>query len=120
MDQSNARDRELLDDLLDSAHAIEVATADVDFDAFVAERILRSGILHELMIVGEAANQLSPSLRARYPEVPWRRMIDFRNVIVHGYAGLTWERVWDTVTINVPELRAQIAAVLAAEFPGES
>lgn len=113
------RDQALLLDMLDSAETIEDAIAHVDLDEFIADRIFRGGVLHELTIIGEAANQLTSELRARYSDVPWRDIIDFRNLIVHGYSGLTWERVWGTVTLNVPALRTQIAGILAAEFPEE-
>ena len=111
------RDESLLLEMLDSAQVVEEAVEDIDIEEFITARIFRGGNLYEMMIVGEAANHLSPEIRARHPHVPWRDIIGFRHVIVHGYAGLTWERVWETVSLNVPQLRAHIQAILAAEFP---
>jgi Protein of unknown function DUF86 len=36
----------------------------------------------------------SNQLRERHPEVPWRRIADFRNVAVHQYFAIEWSLVW--------------------------
>ncbi|MBF8284483.1 MAG: DUF86 protein [Anaerolineales bacterium] len=41
------------------------------------------------------------------------------NIAVHNYFGVSWDTIWDTATQDVPILREQIAAILAAEFPDE-
>ena len=74
--------------------------------------------MHALAIIGEASNQLSPELRERHAQIPWRRIVDFRHRVVHGYGALDLELVWQIVVILVPELRRQIQAVLAVEFSG--
>lgn len=42
-------------------------------------------------------------------------MVTFRNIIVHAYFALDWHVVWMAATANLPTLRAQVAAILAAE-----
>jgi uncharacterized protein with HEPN domain len=49
--------------------------------------------------------------------IPWVQIQGLRNVIVHQYRGIDWQEVWGVATNRVPLLRAQIAEVLAAEFP---
>ena len=50
-------------------------------------------------------------------QVPWAKIVAFRNFVVHEYFGLDWPIVWDTATILVPDLRTQITAILQVEFP---
>lgn len=42
-------------------------------------------VVHNIMIIGEAANLLTKEFRDDHPEVPWRDIVDMRNVLVHGY-----------------------------------
>jgi uncharacterized protein with HEPN domain len=55
---------------------------------------------------------VSVEFRTGHPEVPWRRIIDFRHRLVHGYAELDYVLVWEVVTRMVPELRDQVVEML--------
>lgn len=105
-----------LRDIIEAADSIDSFVADIDFDKFAGTRIIRSAVLHECMTIGEACARLPSGLRDNHPDVPWREIIGFRNVIAHGYFGLNWELVWQTSTRNVPALRSQILAILEAEY----
>ena len=66
-----------------------------------------------LEIVGEALNRLhrdDPGLTARIPDV--RRVIGFRNVLVHGYYIVDHEAVWEAITLELPGLVATVSALL--------
>lgn len=52
-------------------------------------------------------------MKRRYPEVPWREIAGFRNVVVHDYLGVSVERVWDVVEQRLPELKPIVARMLA-------
>ncbi|MCC6389216.1 MAG: DUF86 domain-containing protein [Bryobacterales bacterium] len=69
-------------------------------------------------IIGEAAARVSDDLSARHPEVPWPRIVAFRNILIHAYFGIDWEVVWLAAADRCPVLRRQIAAILTAEFGG--
>lgn len=84
-------------------------------ERFSANSVMRSAVLHQLAVVGEAAARVSQPLRARHPEVSWPDVVTFRNIIVHAYFALDWHVVWMAATANLPALRAQVAAILAAE-----
>lgn len=80
---------------------------------------VRAAVLHELTVVGEAAARVSEELRSRRAGVPWRKIVAFRNFVVHQYFGLGWDIVWETAKSLVPGLREQITAIMVAEFPEE-
>jgi uncharacterized protein with HEPN domain len=113
-------DQQLLHDIHEAAVAVDFHTVGLNVDLFSSVRVVRSAALHELTVIGEAAARLSPELRNAYPDVPWSDIIGFRHIIVHGYFGLNWERVCNTIVDDIPILRDQIAAILAAEFPEEA
>jgi len=57
-----------------------------------------------LEIIGEAAGRVSTSFRNAHPEIPWRQIIGQRNVLIHEYGEIKQERIWKTVTENIPQL----------------
>lgn len=84
-----------------------------NFDHYLANRLLRAGVERELVTIGEAMSQLSriaPDIAARISDV--RRIIGFRNMIVHGYDRIEDVAVWNAVQFHLPGLRAEVAALL--------
>ena len=55
-------------------------------------------------------------MKARYPEVPWPKIVAFRNILVHADFGVDWNVVWYAAEKQAPALREQIASILKAEF----
>ncbi|MEA2010243.1 MAG: HepT-like ribonuclease domain-containing protein [Actinomycetota bacterium] len=64
--------------------------------------------------MGEAANAISENTRLRYPDVPWRQVVDMRNLLAHGYRQVDPSIVWQVVVRDLPELETQIHEILDA------
>ena len=68
--------------------------------------MLQLAIEREFEIIGEALFRLekveSEKLADRIPE--YRKIIDFRNILVHGYDIIDVAAMWDFVKNRVPEL----------------
>ena len=111
------RERLYLEDILAAADAIAEFIDGHDYASFEGSQLLRSAVVHQLTIIGEAVAQLPADLRERHPHIPWTDIKGFRNIIVHHYFGIDWEEVWRSATTRVPVLRAQISEILRAEFP---
>lgn len=52
---------------------------------FFRSSLIQDGIIRNLEIIGEAANQLDPSFQASYQEIDWRGIISLRNLLIHQY-----------------------------------
>ena len=108
-----------LDDLVEAANAIARFLHDLDQQTFLGDELYQSAVLQKLIVIGEAASRLSAEFRARQAHIAWPDIVGLRNIAVHQYFGVSWETVWNTATQDVPILREQIAAILAAEFSEE-
>lgn len=109
-----------LKDILRAAEKIEAITASSSEASFAAGDVLPAAVLHHLTVISEAINRLSPELRERHPEVPWRQIVSVRHRIVHAYFDLDLQIVWTAAADEIPVLRRQIAAILADESPESS
>jgi len=90
-------------------------------EEFLRDRKTQDAVLRNLQTLAESATRLSTPLRKRHPEVDWRGIGGFRNVLVHDYLGTNLERVWSIVDRDLPVLNATVEAALAesAEDTGQ-
>ncbi|PSQ85101.1 MAG: nucleotidyltransferase [Bacteroidetes bacterium QS_3_64_15] len=58
--------------------------------------------------MGEAVKQLSPERRDQYPEVPWRQIAGFRDVLIHDYMGVDLNEVWNVIENELPGLKQTV------------
>ena len=108
-------DRIRIRHMLDSAReglafARDRLRADLDRDRMFALALLKC-----IEIVGEAAAGLGPEMRERYPEIPWTDIVGMRNRLVHAYFEIDMDRVWDTVTDDLPRLVTQLEGIDLSE-----
>jgi uncharacterized protein with HEPN domain len=66
-------------------------------------------------IIGEAARKIPQEVREQYPTVEWRKVSDFRNVLLHEYFEIDTEILWDIIKNKVPELERQITSIINQE-----
>ena len=105
-----------LKDILSACRKIDAIVERSSEGSFLNDETLPAAVLHHLTVIGEAINRLSPELRERHPEVPWKQIVAVRHRIVHAYFDLDWRILWDAATGDIPELRTQIRDILKTEF----
>ncbi len=79
---------------------------------FSEDQMRQDAVLRRLETLGEAASHLSTELRARHPEIDWRKIVDFRNILAHGYMNIQTDRVWNNIVEDLPALKAVIGIEL--------
>lgn len=103
----------LLDDIRDAAAFIREVTRARALEDYRSDRLLRQAIERNFEIIGEAVNrlaQLDPETAGRITK--HRRIVDFRNVLTHGYDLIDHRIVWSTIEEEVPVLLAEVEALL--------
>jgi uncharacterized protein with HEPN domain len=75
---------------------------------FVEDVLRQDAVLRRLELLADAASHLSVGLKARHPDMSWRRISDFRNVLAHAYLYLQVDRVWRTIVRDLPMLKAVV------------
>ena len=80
-------------------------------EKFMGSSLIQDAVLRNLQVLAEATQRLSDSLKAQHPEVDWRVISGFRNVLVHDYLGVDVERVWEILRRDLPDLKAKLEAM---------
>jgi uncharacterized protein with HEPN domain len=105
------KDKKKLRDILDAIEAIEAYSVS-SYEEFLADDKTQDAILYNLIIIGEAANQISDKFQEQHDRIPWSSMIGTRNIIVHGYDQVKLQIVWKILQRDLGTLKWEIAKVL--------
>jgi len=105
--------------MLDEIDRLSRHLQGVSVEGFAADEVLQGNVLHRLAVIGEAAGQVPEQIRDRYPVVPWRRLRETRNVISHVYFGVNLTRIWRLAKVDLPQVAAELRAILAARGEAE-
>jgi uncharacterized protein with HEPN domain len=73
--------------------------------------VLQDAVIRNVEGIGEAVKQLSPVSLERYPDVAWRRVAGFRDVLIHNYMGVDLDEVWNVIEKDLPRLKQTIEAM---------
>ncbi|MCC6905277.1 MAG: DUF86 domain-containing protein [Anaerolineae bacterium] len=101
-----------LDDIIEAARFIAEQIEGLTYEDFLADRMRLNALLHQLMIIGEAARHIPDSVRQLAPDVPWNEITGTRNIIVHGYFSLDYALLWYILREEIPPLRRRIDLLL--------
>jgi uncharacterized protein with HEPN domain len=104
-----------LEDILFSIEKIEKYSKNSNFDDFCKNDMLIDAIVRNFEVIGEAAKNIPNKVKETYPEVEWKKVMAFRNVLIHEYFGIDLESVWDTVKKNIPSLKSEISKIIREE-----
>ncbi len=77
----------------------------MSFDEFLRDTRTQDAVLRCLEVIGEAANHVSAEMQELHVEIPWGRVIAFRNRLIHGYFEIDYAIVWSVI---VQEVRAAL------------
>jgi uncharacterized protein with HEPN domain len=106
--------RKLLEDVRQAAALVADFTHGKELAAYEADVFLRSAVERQFEIIGEALNRLAhvdPATVARISQ--HRRIIGFRNTLIHGYDVVEDAVAWDIVQHYLPVLGREVTALLA-------
>ncbi len=97
----------------DAAEGIAAFTRNRALPDYVADKQLRWSIERGFELIGEALSQLyKADLKVAEQISEHRKIISFRNVLIHGYSTIDHEKTWDIVQSNLPTLRNELDRLL--------
>ncbi len=98
-------------DIAECIERIEEYTRD-GREAFIQTKIIQDAVVRNFEIIGEATKKISQDLRQSYPDVQWKRIAGFRDVLIHDYLRVDYDDVWGIIERDLPALKANIQMIL--------
>lgn len=95
-------------------------------DVFMHDRRTQNAVIRSFEVLGAATKRLPQDFTARYPDIPWRTIAGFRDILIHAYDRVDLDEVWNIVEKHVPRLVERIESILEelgldkASWDGES
>jgi len=83
--------------------------------AFLGSHTLQDAVLRNLQTMAESTQRLSDAAKDAHPEVEWRAISAFRNILVHNYLGIDLQQIWTIVQRDLQPLKAAAAHLLGAK-----
>ena len=102
--KQDERDRDLLDYMWESINRVE------QYRSEGSGPMAEDAVLRRLETLADAAGKLSEEIKHEHPEIPWPRVVGFRNVLAHGYLGIQRDAVEKILDDDLPTLKAAIEA----------
>ena len=100
-----------LSNIQECIEAIESYTIDGK-EIFMRTRMIQDAVIRNFEVIGEATKRLSPEFKAKYPEVPWRRIAGLRDVLIHDYLRVDLDEVWGIIDNDLPNLKTGIHKII--------
>ncbi len=106
------RDRTVLEKIVAEIDYLDDILDQVTIEEFNEDELLKRASVMTSINIGELAKLLSDDFHAHFPGNELRMAARTRDVYAHGYASLSFERVYETAKNDYPRVRAWIISIL--------
>lgn len=86
------------------------------FAEYQQNTLLRRGCERNLEIIGEAINRVLKH-QADIEISNAKKIVQFRNIVIHSYDNLIDETVWAIIIRHLPVLKTEVEKILTDKFP---
>jgi uncharacterized protein with HEPN domain len=105
--------KKFLEDIRQAASLIQQFTAGKTLVDYSKDAFLRSAVERQFEIIGEAINRILKNDTAIAVRLSnYKRIIAFRNILIHGYDIVDHQVVWDVIRLDLPMLLKEVITLL--------
>jgi uncharacterized protein with HEPN domain len=101
-----------IEDILEAVERIRRYTTGMSERQFIADDRTVDAVIRNLEVIGEAAKRVPPHVTEHHPEIPWARMNEMRNILVHEYHSVDPAIIFDSARHDLPPLVGPLRSLL--------
>lgn len=94
-----------LGDIKESIAKIERYLHGVSEKQFESDEKLQDAVIRRLEIIGEASRNIPRALKEKNKHIPWLKIAEYRDFIVHSYFQASLRRIWLVSTEELIKLK---------------
>ncbi len=101
-----------LSDIAECCQNVKEYTRGMSFEEFSADKKTIDAVVRNLEIIGQAVKNIPNELLENNPEIEWKKIARFRDIIVHRYFKIDLEVVWDVIENQLTKLETAVGKIL--------
>ena len=101
-----------IEDILDAISKIEKYTKGLTRSKFQKNTLVIDAVVKNLEVIGEASKRIPIAIKNEIPSIQWKKIVGLRNILIHEYAGIDKDIVWDIIEHKLPELKTHLALIV--------
>jgi len=101
-----------LEDIIKSITHIEKYTQNILFDHFKDDEYMQDAVIRRFEIIGEAAKHIPEDFKQKHSHIPWKLATGMRDVLIHNYNEVNFDRLWKTITEDLPPFKKHLEELL--------
>jgi uncharacterized protein with HEPN domain len=92
------KDRSILylKEIVESIELLKNYLANININEFLEDRIIQDAVIRRLEIIGEASAKINDEIKNFFDEIPWDKLRELRNFLIHEYFNVDLEIIWNT------------------------
>src|ERR1035437_5175274 len=96
------REDDLLINDIENAEAVFQFVNNDSYEDFINDKMKLYAVIRSFERIGEAAKLVSEEFKMKQPLIEWKLMTHFRNLLIHEYFGIDYEKVWEIIHNELP------------------
>jgi uncharacterized protein with HEPN domain len=109
-----------LNDILESCEKIRSYISGLTFDDFSADGKTIDAVVRNMEIIGEAVKSVPEEMLSTQPQIEWKRIARFRDIIAHYYFKVDLEVVWSITQEDIGKLSGAVSFILSDVNKGDT
>jgi len=104
-----------IQDILENIRDIESFSKGLTRKKFESNKLKQNAIIRSLEVIGEAVKNIPNPFREKYPNIPWKDISGFRDILSHAYFGINIDRVWNIIKKDLHSFKKEIEKINAKD-----
>lgn len=67
----------------------------ISCEEFLRNNLIKDAVVRNFEIIGEATKNLTVEFRQSYPDIDWKGLAGYRDILIHQYFGIDYLMVWN-------------------------